>query len=437
MEIDSRSLIIKILVKFDKENKSLQELRNHFFLTYQLVPSIKYKVMAMTNDIIRLKGRLDFLIISVSNRKINQINSNILNILRLGFYETIYDENIPNYASVNSLVNITQKLISKRAGGFVNAILRNLIREIKTDVNFLNKFKNSLKWNSFPIWLQKKWKKEYGDKNFSRLISYFNKKQNNFVRVNDSSIFEETLKQLKDNNIKYELFNKNFLKLDSRTSELLKTDLFKNGIISIQDPAAGAVVDLLNLKYGDVVLDICAAPGTKSLSISDKIGEKGKVLAYDNNTLRIKKAKKDIKRHKKKNIYWEQKDAIFAEYPLSNKILLDVPCSGTGVIGNRPDIRWRRNSDDIFRNSILQLKILKNVSKYLKVGGYMIYSTCSLEKEENWNVIEKFLKFNLNFRLDKLNEEVPFDWIDSKGCLNTLPHEHNVGGMFAARLIKI
>tara|TARA_B100001250_G_scaffold411781_1_gene441241 strand:- start:2292 stop:3605 length:1314 start_codon:yes stop_codon:yes gene_type:complete len=437
MEIDSRSLIIKILVKFDKENKSLQELRNHFFLTYQLVPSIKYKVMAITNDIIRLKGRLDFLIISVSNRKINQINSNILNILRLGFYETLYDENIPNYASVNSLVNITQKLISKRAGGFVNAILRNLIREIKTDVNFLNKFKNSLKWNSFPIWLQKKWKKEYGDKNFSRLISYLNRKQNNFVRVNDSSIFEKTLKQLKDNNIKYELFNKNFLKLNSRTSELLKTDLFKNGIISIQDPAAGAVVDLLNLKYGDVVLDICAAPGTKSLSISDKIGEKGKVLAYDNNTLRIKKAKKDIKRHKKKNIYWEQKDAIFDEYPLSNKILLDVPCSGTGVIGNRPDIRWRRNSDDIFRNSILQLKILKNVSKYLKVGGYMIYSTCSLEKEENWNVIEKFLKFNLNFRLDKLNEEVPFDWIDSKGCLNTLPHEHNVGGMFAARLIKI
>ena len=437
MAIDSRSSSIKILDKFEKEKKNLQDLRNHFFLIYQLEPVVRHRVMAITNDIIRLKGRLDLLIISISKRKIKQINLNILNILRLGFYEIIYDDNIPNYASVNSLVNITKKLISKRAGGFVNAILRNLIREKKNNVNFLNKFKNSLKWNSFPIWLQKKWKKEYGDENFSKLISFFNRKQNSFVRLNDDSFLDGTLKQLKKNNIEYELFNKNFLRLNSRTSELLKTDLFRNGIISIQDPAAGAVVDLLNLKYGDVVLDICAAPGTKSLSISDKVGEDGKVLAYDNNASRIIKAKKDIKRHKKKNIYWEQKDAVSDKYPLSNKILLDVPCSGTGVIGNKPDIRWRRNSNDIFRMSILQLKILKNVSKYLKIGGCMIYSTCSLEREENWSVIEKFLKLNLNFRLDKLNAKIPHDWIDSKGCLRTLPYEHNIGGMFAAKLIRI
>ena len=117
--------------------------------------------------------------------------------------------------------------------------------------------------------------------------------------------------------------------------------------------------------------------------------------------------------------------------------MLDVPCSGTGVIGNKPDIRWRRNLNDIFKLSILQLKILKNVSKYLKVGGCMIYSTCSLEKEENWNVVEKFLKLNLNFKLDKLNATVSSDWIDNKGCLSTLPHKHDVGGMFAAKLIRI
>ena len=114
--------------------------------------------MAITNDIIRLKGRLDMLIISVSKRKIKQINLKLLNILRLGFYEILYDNSTPNYASVNSLVNITQKSMSKRAGGFVNAILRNLIREKQSNANFLDKFKNSLMWNSFPIWLQKKWK---------------------------------------------------------------------------------------------------------------------------------------------------------------------------------------------------------------------------------------------------------------------------------------
>jgi len=188
MTIDSRSLSIKILNKFDEENKNFQELRNYFFLKYQLEPIIKYKVMAITNDIIRLKGRLDMLIISVSKRKIKQINLKILNILRLGFYEILYEKNTPNYASVNSLVIITKKLINKKAGGFVNAILRNLIRERKENANFLDKFKNSLMWNSFPIWLQKKWKNEYGSKDFLKLISFFNKKQNNFVRLNSCAI---------------------------------------------------------------------------------------------------------------------------------------------------------------------------------------------------------------------------------------------------------
>ena len=149
MGIDSRFLSIKILDKFDKENKNLQELRNYFFLKYRLEPVVKYRVMAITNDIIRLKGRLDMLIISVSKRKIKQINLKILNILRLGFYEILYEDKTPNYASVNSLVNITQKLMSKKAGGFVNAILRNLIREKKANDNFLDKFKNALSPYSF------------------------------------------------------------------------------------------------------------------------------------------------------------------------------------------------------------------------------------------------------------------------------------------------
>ena len=142
-------------------------------------------------------------------------------------------------------------------------------------------------------------------------------------------------------------------------------------------------------------------------------------------------------RHKKRNIYWELKDATCDRYPLSDKILLDVPCSGTGVIGNKPDIRWMRELKDISKMSILQLKILKNVSKYLKTGGSLVYATCSLEKEENWNVIENFLKINLNFKLGDLNKSIPLNWIDVNGCLSTLPNKHDVGGMFAAKLTRL
>ena len=138
MVTDSRLLTIKILFKFEKEKKNLQDLRNHFFMKYQIEPLIKYRLMAITNDIIRLKGRLDLMIISVSKRRIKQLNLNMLNVLRLGFYEIIYDNNIPNYASVNSLVNIARKLMNKRAGGFVNAILISL--STPNDIRLL--FKN-------------------------------------------------------------------------------------------------------------------------------------------------------------------------------------------------------------------------------------------------------------------------------------------------------
>jgi len=434
MEKDSRFVSIKILIEFEKSNRKLYSIRNDFFLIYSLEPNAKARVMVLTNDIVRLKGRLDLLICEISKRKIEKINIYNLNILRLGFYEILYDKNIPNYASVNSAVNMAQIFLNKRAAGFTNAILRNLTREKKNDINFLNKFKSKLEWNSFPIWIQKKWEVEYGKENYLKLVNFFNQKQNIYARISNVILKNKIFKELKNNGFNYEVFNNNFIKLISSSRSLLDLNLFKNGSISIQDPAAGAVVDLLDPKSGDIVLDICAAPGTKSLYISEKIGEKGKVLAYDNNSKRIKKAKNDNIRNYRKNIFWKQKDATYDAYPKADKILIDAPCSGTGVIGNKPDIRWRRKPNDILNMSKLQLKILENVSKYLNLGGSLVYSTCSLEKEENWDVVEQFLKLNVNFKLDKLNTMIPSEWVDKKGCLNTIPYIHNVSGMFAVKI---
>ena len=121
-------------------------------------------------------------------------------------------------------------------------------------------------------------------------------------------------------------------------------------------------------------------------------------------------------------------------YPISKKILVDVPCTGTGVVGKKPDIKWRRNPRDINEMSKLQFQILQNMSKFLEIGGIMIYSTCSMEKEENWDVVELFLKYNVNFKLVKITNFQYPEWIDSNGCLMTIPYKHKVSGIFAAKL---
>lgn len=159
--------------------------------------------------------------------------------------------------------------------------------------------------------------------------------------------------------------------------------------------------------------------------------------SFDISESRIRDGKNDFKRHGKKNIQWYKKDAINDEFPMTEKILIDAPCSGTGVLRKKPDIKWRRSINDIRILTKIQLSILNNVSKYLKKGGTLVYSTCSLEPEENWNIIKEFLKLKPNFQLITKHSVIKDEWINNNGCFETFPHRHNVDGMFAAKLTRV
>ena len=136
------------------------------------------------------------------------------------------------------------------------------------------------------------------------------------------------------------------------------------------------------------------------------------------------------------NINWSNKNATKDLFLKSDYIIVDAPCSGTGVLGKKLDIRWRRKKSDIKLFASLQLKILKNISKYVKNDGILVYATCSLENEENWDVVSQFLKFDNSFTIDSPVGLIPNEWINDKNCMQTIPYEHKVDGMFAARLVK-
>ena len=435
MKQDARFLSVKVLTRFEKKNEQLSLARNQVFSSFKPDSPTKSRTTVITNEIIRLKSRLDLMIEHISSRKMERLNISLQSILRIGFYEIIYNESIPDYASVDSAVNLTKDLLNRKASGLTNAVLRNLIRKKESNHNWDKNLKENFRWHSIPKWLQKRWKNQFGEKGFLELANRLNQSPSLFVRVDISqNNVENIIDELRETEIDVIQYSDIYLKIKSGSGKLFSTNLFNSGEISIQDPAAGAIVEFLNPQKGETILDICAAPGTKSLFMAERVGQTGKILASDFDQTRVNRGKSDLKRHGKNNIEWSLKDATKDEFPMSDKILIDAPCTGTGVIGRKPDIRWRRNPENIKELAALQFQILNHMSKFLNTGGTLVYATCSLEPEENWNVVEQFLKLNESFQLVAGTSTLSENWVNEQSCLQTFPHVHGVDGMFAAKL---
>ena len=435
MNNSARFLAYKIIKRFDNENSKLDQIIDKIFIKYNPEKDSKYRAKVIANEVIRYKGRLDLMIEYISGRSINNINNEILSILRLGFYEITMDRLVPDYAAVDSAVKLAKDNIGIKATSFINAVLRNLTRKNNKDNSWTNKLKNKAEWNSLPFWIQNKWKKNLGEEEFLEMVKTINTMPPNFIRLDTNQNNIDEVKQILGRvGIKSKIFSSSFLKIFHGFGKIFQTDLFKNGNISIQNPASAAIVDCLEPNSGDTVLDVCAAPGTKSLYLANIVGKKGLVLASDIIPKRINNGILDIKRHGKQNIKWSLKDASKDTFPMVERILIDAPCTGTGIIARKPDIRWRRQPKDFEILSKKQLEILLHCSKFLKPNGILVYATCSMEPEENWNVVEQFLKLNTDFLVDNIPSKVPKSWIDNQGALSTLPYLHGVDGMFAAKL---
>jgi len=438
IKVDSRSIAFKILYQFEKGENKIPDIRKLVFSKYLKTNELKFRSTVLVNEIIRFRGRLDLMIIYISGKKLSFINKKVLTILRIGFYEIVFDNKVPDYAAVDSSVNLARKFTNKKTIGFTNAVLRNLVRKKDINHHWYEGLKCKLGWSSVPAWMEKRWLINFGQKKLDRLIKFINQPSKTFIRCDIySNSMDENIRVLEADGVKTEIYSNNFLKILSNESKVLSSKLFKKGNISIQSPSAAAIVDCLGIERGDVVLDVCAAPGTKTLQLANLVGVNGFVYASDLSPSRVSLAQKDEQRHRKKNINWSLKDARKDAYFIADKILIDAPCSGTGVIGRRTDIRWRRRESDLKKFADVQLSILINCSKYLKKGGALVYATCSIEPEENLMVVDKFLKLKSNFIIDKIPNKVPRQWINDNKALSVLPHEHGLDGIFAMRMKKI
>lgn len=431
----TREIALKTLYKIDKDgaysnielNEEIRQNRQN--LTEKdigLISEITYGVTTW-------RLTLDEIIKKYSKIRLKKISPWILNILRMGIYQIIYLDKIPKSAAVNESVNLAKRYGHSSSSNFVNAILRKIEKkdyedffQIKDDVERISKT------TSMPEWIIKELLKNNNVKEVEQICKNSNLKPKITIRVNNLKITKnELINILEKENIEYKELNKEDYLFDdflilNKIKNIENLDLFKNGYFTIQDISAGLTAKILNPKPGEQVLDACSAPGGKTTYLAELMENEGNIEAWDIHEHRTKLVQQNAKRLGISIITTKVKDASTYDESLKekfDKILLDVPCLGIGVIKRKPDIKWQRKIEDVQKITKIQKKILENCSKYLKPGGELVYSTCSIFKEENEDIIYEFLIKNKGFNLVQNSN------------INIIPDEEK-DGFFICKLYK-
>ncbi len=426
-----------ILEKGAYANITLQ----HVFKTYSLIDEEAHLLTELTYGVLRRYNYLMWVISRFSKVKVKKLHPSVRILICLGLYQLIYLDRIPESAAVNECVKIAKKVTHKGNVGFINGILRNYIRN-KEDVILPCReddpvLCDSLHWNE-PEWLIQWWQKEFGENLSARIFDAFNEIPQFIVRVNTLKIStEQLIEKLHSNDISAE--KSHFI-----DDAIIITDgirfiwkVIDEGLGYVQSISSMIPARVLNPLPGERVLDMCAAPGSKTTQLAVLMKNKGSIDAWDLYPHKIALIKKNAE---KQGISIIHAGARNSSLPFSalkecyDKVLLDAPCSGLGVLGHKLEIRWRRTPDSMSDFPPIQKKLLECAADYVKTGGVLVYSTCTLNPAENEDQILEFLKMHPDFH--------PADFVLT-GCKNSengmatlWPFEMNSDGFFIARLKK-
>ncbi|SHI04288.1 16S rRNA (cytosine(967)-C(5))-methyltransferase RsmB [Sporanaerobacter acetigenes] len=389
---------------------------------------------------------LDWVIKKFSKIKLKKIEPIILEILRMGVYQIVLMDKIPDSAAVNESVKLAKKYSHIGSAKYVNGLLRNVSRNKDSirEIDLEDKKEYLRIKYSHPEWMINRWLEEFGEEFTEDLCRANNTRPKLNIRINTLKIKREQLKYILESK-GYIVSNTNYASdglIIENPQGIIDIEEFKAGFFIIQDESSMLVSQILDPKEGSLVLDLCSAPGGKTTHIAQKMNNHGKILARDIYEHKLKLVQENSNRLGIDIIKTEKFDSIELDENLIEKVdyaLIDAPCTGLGMIRRRPEIKWNRTENDIVNMSDIQYKILKNASKYLKSGGTLVYSTCSIEREENIDIINKFISENEDFKLVSVD-----NLLDSKenvstakdGYIELFPHIHGTDGFFVAKLLK-
>jgi 16S rRNA (cytosine967-C5)-methyltransferase len=435
-EITARSVSVEILVQFDLEKYV------KFHLADDLEPRERAQVREYVQNVLRKRSYLDFLIGEFSNIGMDEMKPQLKNILRLGLYDMLFMDSTPDYAAINEAVDIAKLTLGSKSGDLVNAILRNIQRDIENLPKPAFKDRTKLVATTFshPEWMVKRWSKRMGEREAFQFMQANNARPTYYIRVNNLRTKTENFKLRMDKaGIKYTESDwlPGYFKVDS-VQPFIQKGWLEKGFCQVQDIAAGFAPTILDPKPGESIYDLCAAPGTKSIMIADLMHGEGSVIALDISSDRLEKLAESALSFNAENIKIRRSDARDLDLRVTDGVLLDAPCTGTGVLSKRADLRWRRTEQDLEDLIKLQEELLDEAGNMVKKGGRLVYSTCSVEPEENWEQIQKFIGKYDNYELDDLNDYLPEEVLIEDGkAYQTFPHKHACDGHFGVRMTRV
>lgn len=401
-------------------------------------------ITELVNGTLRNLILIDYVINQYSKTNINKIKPMILNILRTGVYQIMFMKKVPVSAACNEAVKLAKKKGFSSLSGFVNGVLRNISRNAE-NIKFPDEKKEPVKFlsikYSYPEWIIEYWLESYPIDVIKQMCISNNLQPKVSACVNTLKTDREALKAfLAEDNISFSdgKIENNSIYL-TKTNNIAKTAAYKKGFFHIMDESAMLAVKILSPKEGDKVIDVCAAPGGKSFYSAYIMSNKGEILARDIYKHKIELIEDGIKRLDIDIIKTEIKDAD-KYYPEDKEtadcVLVDVPCSGLGLLRKKPDIKYTKTMNDIEQLAELQKSILKSCYEYVKIGGVLVYSTCTVSEKENIENIKWFCD-NFDFELDDISHLINIETETAKcGYIQILPNMFNTDGFFIARLIR-
>jgi 16S rRNA (cytosine967-C5)-methyltransferase len=399
-------------------------------------------VQELTLGVLRQQKTLDYFIERYTQRKIKKLDLPVVLALRLGLYQIRFLSRIPQSAAVNESVNLVKMARKMSATGMVNAALRNAARHLEEipGAAIKDKFERLSVELSHAPWMLAHWAASFGEDEMQNLAFANNQTPETAFRVNTLRAgSEEMITRLEVEGLKTRVSKVAAGAYVIEGGHLAAlTPFVEEGLIYIQDEASQLVSLLLDVKPGQRILDMCAAPGSKTSHIAALTQNKAQIIACDIHAHRLETLIANCQRLGVTSVETIQLAATeelpFATPEKFDRVLIDAPCTGTGTLRRNPEIKWRLTLEDIKRLAEIQCVLLERGGQLLGIGGRLIYSTCSVEREENEAVVQKFLETNTAFHL--VQADAPDDCLMAKGFVRTFPHRQGTDGFFAAVIEK-
>ncbi len=405
---------------------------------------------SLVYGVLRWRQRLDAVIAAYASRPLKKMSPTVRNILRLALFQIQFMDRIPESAAVNTAVNLARAHRNAPASGFINALLRNVIRDPgryrpphanDDPVEFISVT------HSLPRWLAARWIDRLGMEETQQLCAAVNTVPPIGLRCNTlATTLTDLAAALSDHARSVEPMAgiSGGLNLLGPRRPIHEMPAFNEGLFSVQDGAAQLVSMMADPRPGETVLDACAGLGGKTTHLAQLMENRGRVIALDQLTSKLTQLNREADRLGLTNIETHCLDLNQPPDPESlpgfDRILVDAPCSGLGVLRRNPDAKWSARKQDINRFADRQVRFLDHIAPLLKPGGTLVFAVCSMEPEENFQVVERFLKKRKDFVITgpqptDAPSVTPF--LDAQGCLYTAPHVHHLDGFFAARLVRV